>query len=215
MPEPDLKFVHQFVPATAPDLGITLLLLHGTGGNEHDLLPLGKDLAPGAALLSPRGRVLEHGMPRFFRRFSEGVFDIDDLKFQTHELNEFVRTAAAHYGFEKKKIVAVGYSNGANIAASLFLLHPHLLSRAVLFRAMIPFTPDVAPDLRRAKALLAAGKRDPIVAQENTGLLQELLTSFGAEVEVYWHPGGHELGKDDIAAAKTWLSGNFAASPPR
>jgi phospholipase/carboxylesterase/glyoxalase family protein len=137
------------------------------------------------------------------------------LKFQTHELNEFVRMAAEHYGFDEKRIVAVGYSNGANIAASLFLLHPHLLSGAALFRPMVPFTPDVAPDLRRVKALLGAGKHDQIVPRENTGLLQELLTSFGAEVEVHWHPGGHELGQDDIAAARKWLSRNFAASQPR
>jgi predicted esterase len=211
--KPDLKFIHQFVPAAGNNIGMTLLLLHGTGGDERDLLPLGRELAPGAALLSPRGRVLEHGMPRFFRRFSEGVFDIDDLKFQTHELNEFVRTAAERYGFDEKRIVAVGYSNGANIAASLFLLHPHLLSGAVMFRAMVPFTPDVAPDLRRAKVLLAAGRHDQIVPQESTGLLQELLASFGAEVEVHWHQGGHELGQDDITAARTWLSRNFAANP--
>jgi phospholipase/carboxylesterase len=112
-------------------------------------------------------------MRRFFRRFSEGVFDIDDLKFQTHELNEFVRSAAERYGFDKKRIVAAGYSNGANIAASLFLLHPHLLSGAVMFRPMVPFTPDVAPDLRKAKALLAAGKRDQIIPPENTAALQD------------------------------------------
>src|SRR5580704_289242 len=115
MPEPDLKFVHDFIPATARDSGVTLLLLHGTGGDEHDLVPLGKELLPGAALLSPRGRVLENGMPRFFRRFAEGVFDVEDLKFRTHELFEFVRAAVEQYGVAKNHIVAVGYSNGANI----------------------------------------------------------------------------------------------------
>jgi predicted esterase len=201
-----LKFVHQFVPATAPNIGVTLLLLHGTGGDEHDLVPLGRQLVPGAALLSPRGRVLEHGMPRFFRRFSEGVFDVDDLKLQTHALKEFLTAAAERYGFDAKRIVAVGYSNGANIAASLLLLHPHLLSGAVLFRAMVPFTPDFAPDLRHVKVLLASGTHDPIVPLENTAMLQELLIGFGAEVEVSWHQGGHELGQDDLAAARTWLS---------
>ena len=214
MAQPDLGFVHRFVPATAHDSNVTLLLLHGTGGNEDDLLPLGGELAPGAALLSPRGRVLEHGMPRFFRRFSEGVFDIDDLKFQTNELNDFVSAAAKRYGFEKSLVVGVGYSNGANIAASLMLLHPHLLSGAVLFRAMVPFMPDVPPNLSRAKLLLASGKRDQIIPRENAGMLQELLASCGAEVEMHWHDGGHELGQDDIAAARTWLSSHFAAPHP-
>lgn len=147
MAAPDLKFAHEFVAAADPDSGVTLLLLHGTGGDEHDLVPLGQQLLPGAALLSPRGRVLENGMPRFFRRFAEGVFDVEDLKFRTHELEEFVRAAAERYGVRKSRMVAVGYSNGANIAASLLLLHPHLLSGAVLFRAMVPFSPDGPPDL--------------------------------------------------------------------
>lgn len=209
MAEQNLNFVHEFVPAIARDLDVTLLLLHGTGGNEHDLLPLGKELLPGAALLSPRGRVLEHGMPRFFRRFAEGVFDIEDLKFQTHELNEFVRAAGEEYRLQKNRIVAVGYSNGANIAASLLLLHPHSLAGAVLFRAMVPFTPDVPPDLRRARVLLGSGKRDPIVPPENVERLSALLASFGAEVELYWHEGGHELGQDDLASARNWLLRNF------
>lgn len=209
MAEQNLNFVHEFVPAIARDLDVALLLLHGTGGNEHDLLPLGKELLPGAALLSPRGRVLEHGMPRFFRRFAEGVFDLEDLKFQTHELSEFVRTALEEYRLQKNRIVAVGYSNGANIAASLLLLHPHLLAGAVLFRAMVPFTPDLPPDLRRARVLLGSGKRDPIVPPENVERLSALLASFGAEVELYWHEGGHELGQDDLASAKNWLSRNF------
>ena len=209
MAEQNLNFVHEFVPATARDLDVALLLLHGTGGNEHDLLPLGRELLPGAALLSPRGRVLEHGMPRFFRRFAEGVFDLEDLKFQTHELNEFVRTALEEYRLQKNRIVAVGYSNGANIAASLLLLHPHLLAGAVLFRAMVPFTPDLPPDLRRARVLLGSGKRDPIVPPENVERLSALLASFGAEVELYWHEGGHELGQDDLASARSWLLRNF------
>jgi phospholipase/carboxylesterase len=205
--QPDLQFVHQFIPARAP--GVTLLLLHGTGGSEHDLLPIGRALLPEAAMLSPRGRVLENGMPRFFRRFAEGVFDVDDLKFQTNELNSFVRAASERYGVIASKIVAVGYSNGANIAASLLLLHPHLLSGAVLFRAMVPFTPDFAPDLRQAQVLLGGGTRDSIIPRVHPEKLAELLESFGAEVEIYWHEGGHELGQDDLEAAKRWLSGRF------
>lgn len=204
------QFIHQFVPATQPGSGITLLLLHGTGGNEQDLLPLGRKLLPGAALLSPRGRVLENGMPRFFRRFGEGVFDIDDLKFQTHDLNDFIRAASQQYGVAKNKVVAVGYSNGANIAASLLLLHPHALTGAILFRPMVPFTPDFAPDLGHTSVLLTGGMRDPIVPRDNTERLSAILTSFGAETEVYWHRGGHELGQDDLTAAEQWLSRRVA-----
>jgi predicted esterase len=200
------QFIHQFVPATQPDIGITLLLLHGTGGNENDLLPLGRELLPGAALLSPRGRILENGMPRFFRRFAEGVFDVDDLKFQTHELNAFIKEAVQRYGVTKNKLVAMGYSNGANIAASLLLLHPHALANAVLFRAMVPFTPDFEPNLATTSVLLGGGMRDAIVPHDNTDALATMLTSFGAETEVYWHRGGHELGQDDLSAAKQWLS---------
>jgi phospholipase/carboxylesterase/glyoxalase family protein len=210
-PSFETPFIHRFVPATEPNPGIVLLLLHGTGGNEQDLLPLGTELLPGVALLSPRGRVLENGMPRFFRRIREGVFDVDDLKFQTHELNGFIKAAAQHYGIEKDKMVAVGYSNGANVAASLLLLHPHALAGAILFRAMVPFTPDVQPNLRQTGVLLSAGMRDPIVPGENTEALAAMLTSFGAETEIHWHPGGHELGQDDLAAAHQWLSKKLSA----
>jgi predicted esterase len=200
------EFIHRFIPATRPGTGITLLLLHGTGGNEEDLLPLGHELLPGAALLSPRGRALENGMPRFFRRFDEGVFDVDDLKFQTHELNNFIKAAAQQYGVEGNRMVAVGYSNGANIAASLLLLHPDALVGAVLFRPMVPFAPDVAVNLAQTSVLLNGGIRDPIVPRDNTEALAALLTSFDAETEVYWHRGGHELGQDDLTAARQWLS---------
>jgi phospholipase/carboxylesterase/glyoxalase family protein len=209
-PSIEPQFIHQFLPAAQPELGITLLLLHGTGGNENDLLPLGRELLPGAALLSPRGRVLENGMPRFFRRFAEGVFDVDDLKFQTHELNDFIKAASQRYGVVKNKLVAVGYSNGANIATSLLLLHPHALAGAALFRAMVPFTPDFAPNLEHTSVLLGGGMRDTIVPRDVTEELATMLASFGAETEVYWHRGGHELGEDDLTAAKQWLSRKVA-----
>lgn len=199
-------FIHEFAPATRPDVGITLLLLHGTGGNEQDLLPLGQELLPGAALLSPRGRVLENGMPRFFRRIAEGVFDLEDLRFQTDELNVFVKAAAQEHGVEKNQVVAVGYSNGANIAASLLLLHPNALNGAVLFRPMVPFEPDFKANLAHAPVLLSGGTRDPIVPREDTEALAALLGSFGAEIEVVWHRGGHELGQDDLIAARQWFA---------
>jgi predicted esterase len=170
------------------------------------MIPIGQQLLPGAALLSPRGRVLEHGMPRFFRRIAEGVFDVEDLKLQTDDLARFVESASKKYGLADNKIIAIGYSNGANIAASLLLRHPRLLSGAVLFRPMVPFQPASPPDLKDVPVLLAAAKRDQIVSPKITSELSQILTAAGARVTVHWHPGGHELGPDDVAAAKKWLS---------
>lgn len=206
MTNPDrLEFIHRFIPASFPNAGVTLLLLHGTGGNEQDLLTLGQELLPGAALLSPRGKILENGMPRFFRRLAEGVFDLEDLKLQTDELARFVRAASDKYGLEAGKIVAVGYSNGANIAASVMLTYPDVLAGAVLFRPMVPFAPSAPPGLRNVPVLLGAGRRDAIVVPEQTLALAEILKTAGARVSLHWHEGGHELGRDDIAAAKDWL----------
>jgi predicted esterase len=203
-PPNDLGFVHIFVPAETPK-SPTLLLLHGTGGDERDLLGLGRELWPGAALLGVRGKVLENGMPRFFRRFAEGVFDVDDLKARTNELAEFIDIAAERYGFSKRHLLAVGYSNGANIAASLILLHPHYLAAAVLFRAMVPFTPDIVRHFSALSVFLAGGMQDPIVPRDQTEQLAAILESGGADVVRFWHRGGHELGNDDIEAAKTWV----------
>src|SRR5438270_9109900 len=141
-PQPD--FIHEFVAGKSSQ---TLLLLHGTGGSERDLIPLGHELDPNASLLSPRGKVLENGMPRFFRRLAEGVFDLEDLKKRTHELADFVVSAAAHYKIDIKHMIAVGYSNGANIAASMLLVGPELLSAAILFRARVPLVPETQPVL--------------------------------------------------------------------
>ena len=203
-PPNDLGFVHIFVPAEKPDLP-TLLLLHGTGGDERDLLGIGKELCPGAALLGVRGKVLENGLPRFFRRFAEGVFDVDDLKARTNQLTEFIDVAAEHYGFVKRRLVAVGYSNGANIAASLIFLHPHHLAAGVLFRAQLPFTPDLVRDFSELSVFLAGGTRDTIVPHDQTEQLASILESGQADVSLFWHRGGHELGGDDIEAAKAWL----------
>ncbi len=203
---PDLDFVHRYVPGE-DESGPTLLLLHGTGGNEEDLIPLGQDLAPGAAILSPRGKVSEYGALRFFRRLAEGVFDQEDLLFRTHELAGFVEAAAKEYGFEGSRIVAVGYSNGANVAASTLLLHPGLLQAAVLFRAMVPFEPEVTPDLSGLPVFMAAGRQDRMIPPDNTQRLADILAEAGAEVDLRWRNVGHPLTYDEVAEAKDWLAG--------
>ncbi|MDP9254825.1 MAG: alpha/beta hydrolase [Verrucomicrobiota bacterium] len=197
-----LDFIHEFVPGSSER---TLLLLHGTGGNEHDLIELGRSLNPAASLLSPRGKVLENGMPRFFRRLAEGVFDIDDLKKRTQDLADFIAATSRHYGFESAKVVAIGYSNGANIAASLLLLRPESFHTAVLFRAMVPLVPQTLPDLSRASVLIAAGGQDPIVSGAETKRLVELLRKARANVTVYFSNAGHGLANTDIETAARWL----------
>ena len=199
-PQPD--FIHEFVPGSS---NRTLLLLHGTGGNEHDLIPLGHELDPNAALLSPRGKVLENGMPRFFRRLAEGVFDLEDLKCRTNELADFVTAAAQHYGFATDQLVAVGYSNGANIAASMLLLRPEIMHRAILFRVMVPLIPDTLPDLSSGRVWIGAGDQDPIVAASETKRLAELLRRAGADVTIRFAKAGHGLTNDDLEAARHWL----------
>lgn len=196
-------FAHRFFPG---ETGATLLLLHGTGGSEDDLVPLGKQLAPEAAILSPRGKVSEYGAARFFRRLAEGVFDHEDLVFRTHELAEFIEAASDEYGFDLGRLVAVGYSNGANIAGSLMLLHPGLLRAAVLFRAMVPFEPEEVPDLSGMPVFLAAGRRDQMIAPQNTQRLVEILTEAGADLDVRWRDTGHGLTYEEVAEAKEWLS---------
>ncbi len=204
----ELGFMHQFIPAAEKgNKSPTLLLLHGTGGNEQDLIPLGQELHPSAAILSPRGKVLEGGMPRFFRRLAEGVFDIEDLKFRTHELADFVENASRVYDFNLQNVISVGYSNGANIASSLLLLRPEVLSSAVLFRPMIPLNPEKIPNLETKNILMAAGERDPIVPREQTEMLYRLFNKAGANVSLRWQKNsGHELGYDEISAAREWLS---------
>ena len=199
-------FVHRFVPAEEPGAP-TLLLLHGTGGDENDLLPLGRMLDERAALLSPRGKVLENGMPRFFRRLSMGVFDEEDLVNRAHELASFVEGTASEYGLDPKRLFAVGFSNGANIAASLLLLHPGLLAGAVLLRAMAPFELEAFPDLSGTPVYLAAGRSDQMIPPESTERLAELLREAGAEVTLDWQPGGHSIGRAEVEAARDWLAG--------
>jgi phospholipase/carboxylesterase len=198
--QPD--FIHEFVPGSSSR---TLLLLHGTGGNERDLIALGRELDPNAALLSPRGKVLENGMPRFFRRLAEGVFDLEDLKYRTNELADFVTAAAQHYGFATDQLVAVGYSNGANIAAGVLLLRPEILRGAILFRAMVPLVPENLPDLSSVHIWIGAGSEDPIIPTSEAQRVVELLRSAGAEVTICFAKAGHGLTNGDVITARDWL----------
>ncbi|HYM82057.1 MAG TPA: alpha/beta hydrolase [Candidatus Limnocylindria bacterium] len=203
-PESVLGFTHRFVPGDA-GAGRVLLLLHGTGGDENDLLPLGQALDPQAALLSPRGKVLERGMPRFFRRLAEGVFDLEDLEARAHELADFVTAAAAHYRFDPDRVCAVGFSNGANIAGALLLLEPGRLAEAILFSPMVPLVPEPTPDLGRTPVFIGAGRSDPIVPAAETERLAELLRRCGAVVTLHWTDAGHAVEAGEVAAARSWL----------
>ena len=203
-------FIYRFVPAHDAAKSVEgFLLLHGTGGDENDLLSLGQMLAGGrrdVALLSPRGQVLESGMPRFFRRLAEGVFDEADLICRTHELAGFIEQATHKYTLDENRVTAIGFSNGANIAASILLLRPGLLRRAVLFHAMVPLVPGELPDLSGTSGFIGAGRFDPIVPTENTERLAAMLREAGAEVELFWHMGGHSLTREEVEKAKQWLA---------
>ena len=199
-------FVHRYVTSEA-DAAPTLLLLHGTGADENSLVPLGRDLVPEANLLSPRGKVLEHGMPRFFRRIAVGVFDVEDLIARTHELADFVVEASSTYGFDPSTVIAVGFSNGANIAASLLLLRPGVLSAAVLFKAQLPLEPEERPDLSGTSVFISAGRADELIDPAETEALVELLRAAGAVVDVHWQEGGHALILEEVEAARVWLAG--------
>jgi phospholipase/carboxylesterase len=198
----NLSFNHRFVPATAGNRP-PLLLLHGTGGDENDLLPLGQMVSPGSALLSPRGKVLENGMPRFFRRFAEGVFDEADVTARARELADFITEARAAYGLQPP--VALGFSNGANIAAALMLLRPDVLAGAALLRAMVPLSAPPAADLSGKRVLILSGSADPIVPAENAGRLAAMLTRSGAEVDHRTLPVGHGLSQADVNLTRAWF----------
>ena len=199
----DLGFTHRFEEGTTD---VTLLLLHGTGGDENDLIPLGRQLVPQANLLSPRGQVLENGMPRFFRRIAMGVFDEEDLKRRTLQLADFVERAAESYALERDAIVALGYSNGANIAASMLFLRPETVRRAALLHAMVPFELENDPDLSTTFILLTGGRQDPFVPVEQTRRLGEILSRCGGHVTLALQPGGHELTPEEFAAVREWLA---------
>jgi predicted esterase/catechol 2,3-dioxygenase-like lactoylglutathione lyase family enzyme len=204
-----LGFVHRYVPpsdAAERACSTTLLLLHGTGGDEEDLLPLGRMLLPGAAMLSPRGNVLEGEMPRFFRRLAEGVLDQEDLARRTEELAEFVDRAAVTYAFDRTRVIAVGFSNGANIAASLLLRRGSALRGAVLLSPMLPFEPERVPSLGGTSVFVGAGRTDPMVPAEQVERLATHLREAGADVTVHWEPGGHRIAPGEIGAAHEWVA---------
>lgn len=186
-----------------------LLLLHGTGGNERDLLPLANMIAPNSSVLGVRGNVLENGMPRFFRRLSEGVFDEEDLIFRTKELKYFLGEMAEKYQFDQTKLIALGYSNGANIAASLMYHYSNALHGAILFHAMVPLRHMKLPNLHNIPVFIGAGKHDPLIPKEETKALTTDLQKAGAIVTEYWTDGGHQLIKEEVEAAKVWFEQNF------
>jgi predicted esterase len=203
----DLGFVHRFEPGGGRADGRALLLLHGTGGDEGDLLALGRELLPGAALLSPRGRVLERGMPRFFRRLAEGVFDLEDLVFRANELADFVARAVGHYGLQPSSLVAAGYSNGANIAGAVLLLRPEAFGEAVLLRPMVPLEPAGEADLAGKRVLLLSGAADPIAPPAHMERLAALLRERGAAVDGRVLPAAsHALTPADLDTARAWLA---------
>jgi phospholipase/carboxylesterase len=210
-----LGFIHKFIPSDSKkdDNSLTVVLLHGTGGDENDLIPITKMLdITNASILSVRGKVLENGMPRFFRRLAEGIFDIEDLKFRTNELADFLQNASKTYAFDLNRIMAMGYSNGANISASMLLLRPEVLSSAILFRPMIPLVPDTMPNLSSKHILISAGLHDPIVSRNQTEILVDLLKKVGAKVSIHCQNSGHELTQRDIKATKEWMASSSLGS---
>ena len=205
-----LGFIHKFIPSNikverkgGSKKVPTFLLLHGTGGNEEDLIPVAREISSEAAILSPRGKILEDGIAaRFFRRLAEGVFDLEDLRFRTNELANFVNNASKTYGFDLQHVIALGYSNGANIASSMLLLRPEVLSAAILFRAMVPFVPNTLPDLSNKYIFMSSGLYDPIIPKQEAERLFSLFKNGGAKVSISWQNSGHELVMEDVKKAK-------------
>ncbi|MBB6637912.1 alpha/beta hydrolase [Cohnella thailandensis] len=197
---------HLFEPAKTPNAP-TLVLFHGTGGTERDLLPLAGRIDPNAAVLSVRGNVLENGMPRFFRRLAEGVFDEEDLKLRTKETYDFLIDAAKEYKLDRSSFVAIGYSNGANIAGSLLFHYRDAFRKAILHHPMVPLRGLKLPDLSRVSVFIGAGTNDPICAPQETEELGALLTGAGASVEVHWERYGHQLTGSEVQAAANWYQG--------
>ena len=202
----DLGFIHHFVPAKESASGETLIVLHGTGGDENDLIGIGQAIAPGAAILSPRGNVLENGAPRFFKRLSEGVFDPKEVRSRAEELARFIRAAISTYDLDADRIFAFGYSNGANIASSVMFIEPKLLQGAVLFRPMLVFEPEERADLSGSSVLISAGRVDPIVSVASVERLAGVFESSHAEVTLKWQLAAHSLVPSEVREAADWFA---------
>jgi phospholipase/carboxylesterase len=200
-----IHFFEKGTGETAP----TLLLLHGTGGTEQDLVGVGRMISPGSSVLGVKGNVSENGMARFFRRLAEGVFDEEDLIFRTHELNGYLDEASAQYGFDRRNILAIGYSNGANIAASLLFHIPQTIQGAVLFHPMVPRRGIALPDLTGLPVFIGAGRNDPLCAPQESEELETLLTEAGADVELHWENNGHQLSRGEVEQAARWYGEKF------
>jgi predicted esterase len=202
----DIGFIHRFVPAEDKTSAETLVVLHGTGGDENDLIGIGQAIAPGAAILSPRGNVLENGAPRFFKRLAEGVFDPKEVRSRSEELARFIRVAISKYGLNSERVFALGYSNGANVASTMMFIEPELFRGAILFRPMVVFEPNERPDLSGAGVLISAGRMDPIVPAKSVERLVELFEVSSADVTLKWQLAGHNLLPSEVREAADWLA---------
>jgi predicted esterase len=206
MTEKDLGFIHRLVPAEETASGETLIVLHGTGGNENDLIGIGQAVAPGATVLSPRGNVLENGAPRFFKRLAEGVFEPKEVRSRAEELARFIRAAVSTYELDPSRVYALGYSNGANVASTVMFIEPGLLQGAVLFRPMVVFEPEEKNDLSGTGVFISAGRMDPIVPTSSVERLVELFEASHAEVTLKWQLVGHNLVPSEVREASDWFA---------
>lgn len=202
----NLGFVHRFLPSENAASRDTLVVLHGTGGDENDLVSLGQTVAPGAAILSPRGNVLENGAPRFFKRLAEGVFDPQEVRLRAEELGRFIQAATARYGLDPKRIFAFGYSNGANAASTVMFIEPSLIKGAILLRPMLVYEPEKSADLSGSSVFISAGRMDPIVPTQSVERLAELFQSARAKVTLKWQMVGHNLVPSEVSEAAAWLA---------
>ena len=201
----DFGFIHRFVPGEDASVE-TLLVLHGTGGNENDLIGIGQAIAPGAAILSPRGNVLENGAPRFFKRIAEGVFDPKEVRSRGEELARFIRAAAVTYRLDPSRIFALGYSNGANIASTVMLIEPGAIQASILLRPMVVYQPPEKSDLSGSSVFISAGRMDPIVPTASVEQLAKLFRSANAEVTLKWQLAAHNLVPTEVREAAEWFA---------
>ena len=207
----DLGFIHRYVPAADPATADTLVVLHGTGGDENDLISIGQAIAPGAAILSPRGNVLENGAPRFFKRLAEGVFDPKEVRSRADELARFIRGAVVTYRLDPARVYALGYSNGANIASTVMLVEPGVFRGSILLRPMLVYDPPERNDLSDTAVFISAGRMDPIVPVESVEKLAKLFESAHSNVTVKWQLAGHSLVPSEVREASEWLALQRAA----